>query len=322
MFELIVIEYLQQTAYKDWSIVSLLQYVEAKSELSADMIETLKSEIYSVLRSFSDPNSINLHENAKKRAWKLLSEFDKAFSSTVVKIFIEGLKLQDERKESLTAFSRKITSIDALRSLEEQRMAKVLIEIMRKEEVRGSTSTIDDHMKRKPGESHSPDNDETLTKRVRVGIESQNTTIHDNDEISPLFNIKTLTSPKSSPVESEEIKNGDTEDLIGFLKKRDLHLNEKHFNILRDQEITGCDFVKMNKVDFKECGFETGPSMRLADVAEELNNQTILSVANIKPDREGLLNELREELLNELRKELHEEFRNLGGILCKNPRSD
>ncbi len=69
MFELIVIEYLQQTAYKAWSIVSLLQYVEAKSELSADMIETLKSEIYSVLRSFSDPNSINLHENAKKRAW-------------------------------------------------------------------------------------------------------------------------------------------------------------------------------------------------------------------------------------------------------------
>ncbi len=175
-------------------------------------------------------------------------------------------------------------------------MAKVLIGNMRKEEVRGSTSTIDDHMKRKPGESHSPDNDETLTKRVRVGIESQNTTIHgknfivnnmiqtymylklylpsDNDEISPLFNIKTLTSPKSSPVESEEIKNGDTEDLIGFLKKRDLHLNEKHFNILRDQEITGCDFVKMNKVDFKECGFETGPSMRLADVAEELNNQS------------------------------------------------
>ncbi|CAI2196132.1 4128_t:CDS:2, partial [Funneliformis geosporum] len=141
----------------------------------------------------------------------------------------------------------------------EQRMAKVLIENMRNEDVRGSTSAIDDHIKRKPDESHSPDNDETLTKRTRVEIESQNTTIYDNDEISPLVNIKTLTSPKSSPVESEEIKNRDTDDLIGFLKKR---------------EITGCDFVKMNKEGFKECSFETGPSMRLADVAKELNNQS------------------------------------------------
>jgi hypothetical protein len=68
MFELMITEYLQQTAYKDWSIVSILQYVKSKSVLSADMFETLKTEIYSVLRSFSDPNSINLHENAKKKA--------------------------------------------------------------------------------------------------------------------------------------------------------------------------------------------------------------------------------------------------------------
>ena len=68
MFELMVNEHLQQMAYKDWSIVSLLQYVKSKSVLSADMIETLKTEVYSVLRSFGDPNSINLHENAKKKS--------------------------------------------------------------------------------------------------------------------------------------------------------------------------------------------------------------------------------------------------------------
>ncbi|CAG8567954.1 9731_t:CDS:2 [Funneliformis caledonium] len=91
----------------------------------------------------------------------------------------------------------------------------------------------------------------------------------------------------------------------------------------------------MNKEDFKECGFKTGPSMRLVNVVKELNNQKS-SVANIKSGweelceelreellnepREELLNELREELLNELRKELREEFRNLCDILYKNPR--
>ncbi|CAB4397664.1 unnamed protein product [Rhizophagus irregularis] len=80
----------------------------------------------------------------------------------------------------------------------------------------------------------------------------------------------------------------------------------------------------MNKEDFRECGFETGPAMRLADAASWstifiFHSQLLYvksSVANIKPDRE----ELHEELLRELRKGLCEEFRNLCGILCKNLR--
>ncbi|RGB24712.1 hypothetical protein C1646_772686 [Rhizophagus diaphanus] len=236
----------------------------------------------------------------KKRAWKVLSEFInyKAFSSTVVKNFIEELKLEDERRACLTTLSRKITSINALQLLEEQRMAKVLIEDMRNEDVRGSTSAIDDHTKQKPDKSHYPDNNETLAKKTRVEIESQNTTIYGG-------RLKPLT-----PVESEEIKNRDAEDLIKFLKRRVLHLNEKHFEILRDREITGCDFFKMNKEDFKECGFEIGPSMRLVNVAKELNNQKSELC-------EELLNEPREELLNELRKKLCEEFRKLCDILRK-----
>ncbi len=92
--------------------------------------------------------------------------------------------------------------------------------------------------------------------------------------VLPLDN-EALTSTQSSPsIEPEEIENKNTEDLIEFLNKRVLHLNEKHFKILREREITGCDFVKMNKEDFRECGLETGPAMRLADVAKELNNQS------------------------------------------------
>ncbi|CAB4475227.1 uncharacterized protein OCT59_009227 [Rhizophagus irregularis] len=86
----------------------------------------------------------------------------------------------------------------------------------------------------------------------------------------------------------------------------------------------------MNKEDFRECGFETGPAMRLADAASWstifiFHSQLLCvesSVANIKPDREELHEELHEELLRELRKGLREEFRNLCGILCKNLRND
>jgi len=57
-----------QTAYKNWSIIALLKYDESKFILSVDMIGTLKTEVYSILRSFSDPHNINLHENAKKKS--------------------------------------------------------------------------------------------------------------------------------------------------------------------------------------------------------------------------------------------------------------
>ena len=104
-------------AIKDWSIISLLKYVKSKSVLFFDNIRILKIEIYSVLWSFSELHNINFHENVKKRAWKILSEFDKAFSSVIVKNFIDELKLKDEKKEFLIVWSYKITLINALQSL-------------------------------------------------------------------------------------------------------------------------------------------------------------------------------------------------------------
>jgi hypothetical protein len=118
MFESITNEFLQRTPVKDWSIISLLKYIDSKYELSAELIETVKAEIYSVLRSFSDDININLHGNAKKRAKKLLSNFDKLFSSADVDHFINELKLKEERREYLLALNRKITSTNSLQTLE------------------------------------------------------------------------------------------------------------------------------------------------------------------------------------------------------------
>ena|ERR1051325_10031189 len=74
---------------------------------------------------------------------------------------------------------------------------------------------------------------------------------------------------------AKKVKKKDTGKLIDFLRKQDgLFLNEKHFKILYKKEIAGYDFIKIDKQDFKECGLEIGPAMRLADFARELNNQS------------------------------------------------
>ncbi|CAG8737810.1 12524_t:CDS:2, partial [Funneliformis caledonium] len=144
MFESIANEFLQRTPVKDWSIISLLKYIESKSELSADMIEILREEIYSVLRGFSDDININVHGNAKKRAKKLLSNFDKLFSSGDVNNFIEELKLKEERREYYMAFRRKITSANSLQTLEEHHMTRRLID-----DLRDADATASSALKRK-----------------------------------------------------------------------------------------------------------------------------------------------------------------------------
>ena len=86
----------------------------------------------------------------------------------------------------------------------------------------------------------------------------------------------TLTLSQSSTEDNstEGIIKKDTEKLIDFLREQTLFLNNKHFEILREREIAGCDFLKMDKQDFKECGLEIGPAMRLADFAKKLNDQS------------------------------------------------
>ncbi|CAG8597242.1 927_t:CDS:2 [Funneliformis mosseae] len=139
MFESIANEFLQRTPVKDWSIISLLKYIESKSELSADMIEILREEIYSVLRGFNDDININVHRNAKKRAKKLLSNFDKLFSSGNVNNFIEELKLKEERREYYMAIRRKIISANSLQTLEKHHMTRRLIDDLRDADVTASS---------------------------------------------------------------------------------------------------------------------------------------------------------------------------------------
>ena len=69
---------------------------------------------------------------------------------------------------------------------------------------------------------------------------------------------------------ADEIKKYDTAKLIDFLRgEKDLLLNDAHFEILRKREIVGRAFLKMDKQDFRDSGFEIGTAVVLADFAKE-----------------------------------------------------
>ena len=66
------------------------------------------------------------------------------------------------------------------------------------------------------------------------------------------------------------IKNFNTEELIEYLKKKNLKLEEFHFKILHKEEIAGSDFLNTSKEEFQSYGIKAGPAKRLAEFIESL----------------------------------------------------
>src|SRR5437763_12194025 len=80
-------------------------------------------------------------------------------------------------------------------------------------------------------------------------------------------------STSSAEHDSYLVENWDTETLIDFLKEQNLKLDDDDLGILRKKKITGQDFLDMTKEDFKECGLEMGPAMRLAKEVQTLKEK-------------------------------------------------
>ncbi|GBB94481.1 hypothetical protein RclHR1_23620003 [Rhizophagus clarus] len=77
------------------------------------------------------------------------------------------------------------------------------------------------------------------------------------------------------PIEHDSylVENWDTETLIDFLKEQNLKLEEKHYDILRKEEITGQDFLDMTEEKFRSYGLKGGPAMRLAKKVQALKKK-------------------------------------------------
>src|ERR1044072_4571962 len=98
--------------------------------------------------------------------------------------------------------------------------------------------------------------------------------------------IKTMSSQPSTPSSpssiieevstrtmSDVVKDFNTEELIEYLKKKNLKLEESHFKILRKEEIAGSDFLNTSKEEFQSYGMKAGPAKRLAEFIESLDQK-------------------------------------------------
>ncbi|CAG8585372.1 8884_t:CDS:2, partial [Ambispora leptoticha] len=96
---------------------------------------------------------------------------------------------------------------------------------------------------------------------------------------------------KQAPTLAELVRKYDTEKLIEFLRgEEDLQLDEDDFKILRDEKITGRDFLKATKQDFRDYGMKGGPASRLVDFAKEVKEKKLRAFSSYHSLREVLLN--------------------------------
>ncbi|CAG8667354.1 4868_t:CDS:1, partial [Ambispora gerdemannii] len=73
--------------------------------------------------------------------------------------------------------------------------------------------------------------------------------------------------------EVEEWK--ETEELINFLHKQDLGLKDKHFDILRKQEVNGISFLKLTLEKLLASPYELpgGPAEVIAELVSKINGE-------------------------------------------------
>ncbi|RHZ62043.1 hypothetical protein Glove_344g93 [Diversispora epigaea] len=92
----------------------------------------------------------------------------------------------------------------------------------------------------------------------------------------------------------EVVRKYNTEQLIAFLRgKEDLQLNDTHFEILRNEEITGRDFLIITEQRLEHYGMKGGPATRLADFAKEIKGEQPVaakrSYDDMQIDRTGII---------------------------------
>ena len=90
---------------------------------------------------------------------------------------------------------------------------------------------------------------------------------------SPASTSSTSTEERSTRTMADVVKDFDTEELIEYLRKKNLKLKESHFKIFRKEEITGSAFLDMIKEEFRDIGFALGPAKILAKFIEDLGQK-------------------------------------------------
>jgi len=72
---------------------------------------------------------------------------------------------------------------------------------------------------------------------------------------------------------SDVVKDFNTDELIDYLGRKDLKLDEDDIKILRKEKIAGLDFLNTTKEEFWSYGMKAGPAKRLAEFIESLSQK-------------------------------------------------
>ncbi|CAG8587122.1 11262_t:CDS:2 [Paraglomus brasilianum] len=100
---------------------------------------------------------------------------------------------------------------------------------------------------------------------------------------TPASSSNNATEEKQAPTLAELVRKYNTENLIEFLKEQgDLQLNETHFEILRNEEIAGRDFLKLTEEKLHSYGMKGGPATRLADFAKEVKEKKLRAFSSYR----------------------------------------
>ena len=101
MFESVVMEYLDKTKGKDWSILGILEFARSNSnpKLSVATTDDFKDDLYAILQSYAEKCNVHVYRN---KATKILSRFNSLFSTAEVKQFIKDLEYHEEARINVT----------------------------------------------------------------------------------------------------------------------------------------------------------------------------------------------------------------------------
>ncbi|GBB86868.1 hypothetical protein RclHR1_01330022 [Rhizophagus clarus] len=82
-----------------------------------------------------------------------------------------------------------------------------------------------------------------------------------------------ITEEISTRTMSDVVKDFNTEELIEYLGRKDLKLDENDIKILRKEKISGLAFLKLTKENFRSFGLTLGPATVLAEFIEGLSQK-------------------------------------------------
>jgi hypothetical protein len=78
------------------------------------------------------------------------------------------------------------------------------------------------------------------------------------------------------------IKNYDTEELIDYLRRKDLKLEDADFAVFRNERIAGLAFLEFTEKRFRDLGLPIGPAISLVKFIEEIKKQKLRGFSTYK----------------------------------------